>query len=281
MRCKLPATTDTTGSQTLYPQGIRAFRPQLCPPPANDLGGQAQWPGRILPGMARKEESAPTPKKQSRTGQIRSAYKMTRKVDPLVGWITLATGFLVFSVVLAVGFLVHQPIFSGLLGVTLGFLAATIVFGRRAEKAAFAQVEGQPGAAAAALNMLRKGWTVTPGVAATRNQDVVHRAVGRAGVVLVGEGTSPARVANLLATERKKVARFVPDVPVYEVQAGSEEGQVPLRRLNAKLMKMPRNLKNDQVAEVNRRLKALGTMNLPIPKGPMPKGMKMPKGPRG
>jgi hypothetical protein len=229
--------------------------------------------------MARKEESAPKPKKQSRTGQIRSAYKMTRKVDPLVGWITLAAGFLVFAVMLAIGFLVNQPIFFGLIGLMLGFLAATIVFGKRAEKAAFAQVEGQPGAAAAALNMLRKGWTVTPGVAATRNQDVVHRAVGRPGVVLVGEG-SPTRVANLLATERKKVTRFVPDVPVYEVQAGNEDGQVPLRRLNSKLMKMPRNLKNDQVAEVNRRLKALGTMNLPIPKGPMPKGMKMPKGPR-
>jgi hypothetical protein len=229
--------------------------------------------------MARKEESAPKPKKPSRTGQIRSAYKMTRKVDPLVGWITLAAGFLVFAVMLAIGFLVNQPIFFGLIGLMLGFLAATIVFGKRAEKAAFAQVEGQPGAAAAALNMLRKGWTVTPGVAATRNQDVVHRAVGRPGVVLVGEG-SPTRVANLLATERKKVTRFVPDVPVYEVQAGNEDGQVPLRRLNSKLMKMPRNLKNDQVAEVNRRLKALGTMNLPIPKGPMPKGMKMPKGPR-
>jgi hypothetical protein len=229
--------------------------------------------------MARKEESAPKPKKQSRTGQIRSAYKMTRKVDPLVGWITLAAGFLVFAVMLAIGFLVNQPIFLGLIGLMLGFLAATIVFGKRAEKAAFAQVEGQPGAAAAALNMLRRGWTVTPGVAATRNQDVVHRAVGRPGVVLVGEG-SPTRVANLLATERKKVTRFVPDVPVYEVQAGNEDGQVPLRRLNSKLMKMPRNLKNDQVAEVNRRLKALGTMNLPIPKGPMPKGMKMPKGPR-
>ena len=46
-------------------------------------------------------------------------------------------------------------------------------------------------------------------------------------------------------------------------------------------MKLPRNLKTPQVTEVNRRLKALGTMNLPIPKGPMPKGMRMPRGPRG
>jgi hypothetical protein len=233
--------------------------------------------------MAGKDAKAvkdPKKPKSSRTGQIRAAYKMTRQVDPLVGWITLAVGLVAFAVVLAIGFVVGQPIIFGLLGLMVGFLAATIIFGRRAEKAAFAQVEGQPGAAAAALNMLRRGWTVTPGVAATRNQDVVHRAVGRPGVVLVGEG-SPARIGSLLASERKKVSRFVPDVPIYELQAGNEEGQVPLRRLNNKLMKMPRNLKNDQVAEVNRRLKALGTMNLPIPKGPMPKGMKMPKGPRG
>jgi hypothetical protein len=121
---------------------------------------------------------------------------------------------------------------------------------------------------------------VTPGVAVSRNQDVVHRAVGRAGVVLVAEG-APSRVGQLLASERKKVSRFVPDVPVYELQAGNEEGQLPLRKLNAKVMKLPRNLSKHQVAEVNRRLKALGAMNLPIPKGPLPKGLKVPRGPRG
>ena len=97
--------------------------------------------------------------------------------------------------------------------------------------------------------------------------------------MLIGEG-SPNRVGSLLAAEKKKITRFVPDVPVYEVQAGDEEGQVPLRKLNRHLTKLPRNLKNPQVSEVNRRLKALGTMNLPIPKGPMPKGAKMPRGPR-
>ena len=222
---------------------------------------------------------ADAPAKTSRRGQIRAAYKMTRQVDPLVGWVTLATGFVTFAVVLAIGFLVGKPIYAGLIGLMLALLAATIVFGRRAEKAAYSQVEGQPGAAAAALNMMRRGWTVTPGVAVSRNQDLVHRAVGRPGVVLIGEGP-PNRVANLLAAEKKKVTRFVPDVPVYEVQAGDDDGQVPLRKLNRHLTKLPRNLKNPQVIEVNRRLKALGTMNLPIPKGPMPKGMKMPRGPR-
>jgi hypothetical protein len=218
--------------------------------------------------------------KQGRLRQIRSAYTMTRKVDSMVGWVTLASLFGVFAVLLAIGFVVGHPIYFGIIGVMFGVLAATIVFGRRAEKAAFSQVDGQPGAAAAALNMLRKGWTVTAGVAVTRNQDLVHRAVGRPGVVLVGEG-APTRVANLIAQEKRKVARFVPDVPIYDVQAGNEDGQIRLRRLNKHLMKLPRNLKNDQVSEVNRRLKALGTMNLPIPKGPMPKNVRMPRGPRG
>ncbi|MBA2768530.1 MAG: DUF4191 domain-containing protein [Sporichthyaceae bacterium] len=227
----------------------------------------------------RSSEGAATPAKQSRVAQIRAAYRMTRKVDPMVGWVTLAVGLLTVAVFVAIGLLVDHPIYLGLMGVMLGILGATIVFGRRAEKAAFSQVEGQPGAAAAALNMLRKGWTETPAVAVTRNQDIVHRAVGRAGVVLVGEG-SPTRVGNLLATEKRKVARFVPEVPVYDIQAGNEDGQVPLRKLNRHLMKLPRNLKNHQVSEVNRRLKALGTMSLPIPKGPMPKNVRMPKGPR-
>ncbi len=232
--------------------------------------------------MARKDSTAQdagTPAKQGRVAQIRSAYSMTRKVDPMVGWVTAAAGLLVFAVVLAVGFLIGHPVYLGIMGFMAAFLVATIVFGKRAEKAAFSQVDGQPGAAAAALNMLRRGWVVTPAVAVTRNQDIVHRAVGRPGVVLIGEG-SPTRVQALLVTEKKKVARYVPDVPVYDVQAGNGEGQVRLRKLNNHLMKLPRNLTNSQVTEVNRRLKALGTMSLPIPKGPMPKGTRMPRGPR-
>jgi hypothetical protein len=204
---------------------------------------------------------------------------MTRQADPLVGWVVLAAFFLPFAAMLALGFVLGLEWYLGILGVMLGILSATIVFGRRAEKAAFSSVEGQPGAAAAALNMLRRGWTVTPAVAVTRNQDIVHRAVGRPGVVLIGEGSS-SRLGNLLATEKKKVARFVPDVPIYDVQVGAGDGQIPLRKVNRHLMKLPRNLKPYQVSEVNRRLKALGTMTVPIPKGPLPKGMRMPRGPR-
>jgi hypothetical protein len=148
---------------------------------------------------SKKSESPDKPKKPSRIAQIRQAYSMTRKSDRWVGWITLAVFLGVVLVVLAIGFLIGHPIYLGVMGVMVGVLVATIVFGKRAEKAAFSQVDGQPGAAAAALNMLRKGWTVTPGVAVTRNQDIVHRAVGRPGVVLIAEGGGPSRLGNLLS----------------------------------------------------------------------------------
>ncbi|MDQ1603360.1 MAG: hypothetical protein QOJ49_564 [Actinomycetota bacterium] len=221
-----------------------------------------------------------TPKKQGRISQIRQAYTMTRQVDRKVGWVTLGFGLLPVVLLVVVGLLIGHPIYLGIIGAMLGFLAASFVFGRRAERAAYLQVEGQPGAAAAALNLLRRGWTITPGVAVTSRQDIVHRAVGKPGVVLIGEGP-PTRVGNLLAAEKKKVARYLPEVPVYDIQAGNDTGQIPLRKLNAHLMKLPRNLNSTQISEVNRRLRALGGVNLPIPKGPMPKNIRMPRGPRG
>ena len=220
------------------------------------------------------------PKKPRRSAQIRQAYKLTRKTDPALPWIMLAAGFLVFAIMLSLGLVLGHPIYLGILGVLLGVLAMTVIFGRRAERAAYQQIEGQPGAAAAALNSLRRGWTVTPAVAVSRQQDVVHRAVGRPGVVLVAEG-SPQRLPALLAQERRKLARLVPDIPVTELQAGNAEGQVPLRKLNAKVTRLSRSITVTQVAEVNRRLKAAGGMNVPIPKGPMPRGGRMPRAPRG
>lgn len=230
--------------------------------------------------MAREKGDAKDgERKQGRIAQIRTAYRMTRKADPLVGWVTLAWGLGVFAVFLVIGLLIDLPVYLGLLGVASGFLAATIVFGRRVERTAFAQLEGQTGAAAAVLNTLRRGWTVTPAVGATRNQDVVHRVVGRPGIVLVGEG-APSRVGNLVANERKRTARVVgPDIPIYEIVAGDGEGEIPLRKLQRHVMRLPRNLRPGEVGEVNKRLRALPQTNVPIPKGPIPRNIRLPKGP--
>lgn len=220
-----------------------------------------------------------TSEKSGRLKQIAQTYTMTKRADPKVGLVLAAVGIVTFGVVFGVGFLIGHPVYATVLGLLLAVLAMAVVFGRRAERAAFGQLEGQPGAAAAVLDNVGRGWTVTPAVAMNKSQDVVHRAVGKAGVVLVGEG-NPNRVRGLLANEKKKVARVVYNVPVTDIIVGDGEGQVPLKKIRTTLLKLPRVLAGPKVTEVNDRLRALGDLmsNMPIPKGPMPKGMRMPKG---
>ncbi|MEU3750908.1 MULTISPECIES: DUF4191 domain-containing protein [Streptomyces] len=216
---------------------------------------------------------------QGRLKQIALTYKMTRKADPKVGLVVAGVGIVVLGVLLAIGFLIGHPVYLGILGFVLALLAAAIVFGRRAERAAFGQMEGQPGAAAAVLQNVGRGWTTTPAVAMNRSQDVVHRAVGRAGIVLVAEG-NPNRVKTLLAAEKKRMSRVVLDVPVHDLIVGDGEGQVQLKKLRTTMLKLPRVLTGPQVTAANDRLRAMGDLmsNMPLPKGPMPKGMKMPRG---
>ncbi|WP_225798796.1 DUF4191 domain-containing protein [Streptomyces sp. NK15101] len=214
-----------------------------------------------------------------RLKQIALTYQMTRKADPKVGLVVAGVGIGVLGVLLAIGFLIGHPVYLGILGFVLALLAAAIVFGRRAERAAFGQMEGQPGAAAAVLQNVGRGWTTTPAVAMNRNQDVVHRAVGRAGIVLVAEG-NPNRVKTLLAAEKKRMNRVVIDVPVHDLIVGDGDGQVPLKKIRTTMLKMPRVLTGPQVTAANDRLRAMGDLmsNMPLPKGPMPKGMRMPRG---
>ncbi|MCZ7460769.1 MULTISPECIES: DUF4191 domain-containing protein [Streptomyces] len=228
--------------------------------------------------MARKDQ-AENSANPGRLKQIALTYKMTRRVDSKVGLVVAGVGIVTFGVFLAIGFLIDHPIYLGILGFLLAFLAMAIVFGRRAERAAFGQMEGQPGAAAAVLQNVGRGWTTTPAVAMNRNQDVVHRAVGRAGIVLVAEG-NPNRVKTLLAAEKKRMARVAVDAPVHDIVVGNEEGQVPLKKLRTTMTKLPRVLTGPQVTQTNDRLRAMGDLmsNMPLPKGPMPKGMRMPRG---
>ncbi|GAA1733747.1 DUF4191 domain-containing protein [Aeromicrobium alkaliterrae] len=216
-----------------------------------------------------------------RIAQMRQAYRITKNSDPNIGLILLLW-FLVVGGIMATLSLVF--ISNGVLSIVLavvfgllsGTLAALIVFGRRAERAAYAQVEGQPGAAASALQMLRRGWNVKPVVAFTKNQDIVHRVVGKPGVVLVGEG-NPNRVKSLLASERRKHQRILGDeVPVLEIVVGREEGQIPLPKLNRHLQKTKKALKPAEQTSVINKLKALDAMRpaAPMPRGPVPTSMK-------
>jgi Domain of unknown function (DUF4191) len=191
--------------------------------------------------------------------------------------ITFGSAAAIIVVFVIVGVVLHQWYLIPF-GVLLGLLAGAILFGRFAQAAQYSAIEGQPGAAAAVLENMRGNWTVTPAIAANRNMDVVHRAVGRPGVILVGEG-SPNRLAGLLAAEKKRVARVAFEVPIIEFQVGDGEGQVPISKLQRKIMRLPRQLKPAAVSDINHRLKALQP-SLQAPKGPIPKNMRQPKMPR-
>lgn len=232
--------------------------------------------------MKRKEKApkAPKPAGGGKVKQVFEAYSMTAKTDKLLP-LWLLAGFAVgFGVVFVLALLIGHPIIGGILAVGFGLMAAMVVFGQRVQKAAYSEIEGQPGAAAAALNtMKRGGWTVTPAVAVNKSQDIVHRAVGRPGIVLIGEGPAN-RVGQLLDAEKKRMNRFVQDIPVHDIIIGRGEGEIPLPKLVRFLQKMPKQISGAAVVETNDRLRAVGDLmaNVPIPKGPMPRNMRMPRG---
>lgn len=231
----------------------------------------------MLPCMA-KRNNADGEELPGRIQQIRMVAGLVHKANPRALPIVIGSGLAVLVVLVVVGLLTGLAGLLIPLGVLLGILVSVILFGRFAQTAQYSTIEGQPGAAAAVLQSMRGGWTVTPAIAANRNMDVVHRAVGRAGVVLVGEG-SPNRLPGLLAAEKKRIARVAFDVPVHDFQVGEAEGQVPLRQLQRKVMRLPRKLKGTEVADVNFRLKALPA-SLQAPKGPMPRSGRQPRMPR-
>jgi hypothetical protein len=227
--------------------------------------------------MAKKPPKAPKdPKKPGRIKQIRQSYTMTKQSDPRIGLILLGVFLLAGLAAFAVMLLIFRTIlFSAVFGVLVGILVVLIIFGRRAQRAALAQIEGKPGAAAAALGMLRKGWKTDPAIAVNKQQDLVTRVVGPPGIVLIGEG-NPNRLKPMLAAERRKHERVARETPIHELLVGNGEGQVPLPKLTKRVTKLGKELKPAQMTDVLARIKALDAnrSSIPMPKGPIPTSMK-------
>ncbi|MDI6911111.1 DUF4191 domain-containing protein [Nocardioides sp.] len=227
-----------------------------------------------------KDPKPVDPDKMSRRAQFVETYRMAKRSDPRLGlWILGSLlvggviGFVVFWILPGEGVL---GIVLAVIGALLvGTLLAMIVFGRRAQRAAYSQMEGQPGAAAAALRMLKRGWRTDPVVAFNKQQDVVHRVVGPPGIVLVGEG-NPNRLRQLMTAERRKHERVASEVPIHEVVCGNDAGQVPLPKLVRHVQKLGKAVKPAEMTDILNRLKALDAnrSNVPLPKGPVPTSMK-------
>ncbi len=215
---------------------------------------------------------------KERRAQLWQAFNIQRQEDKRL------LPYMIGAFVLIVGISVAVGVWAGGLttitiipfGVLLGGLVTFIIFGRRAQKSVYRKAEGQTGAAAWALDNLRGKWRVTPGVAATGHFDAVHRVVGRPGVILIGEGAA-SRVKPLLAQEKKRTARVIGDVPIYDLIVGNGDDEIPLAKLERHLTRLPANITVKQMDALESRLAALGSRAGAgvMPKGPLPGAGKM------
>lgn len=223
--------------------------------------------------MARESKKAKATKEPGRLKQMWQVFQMTRRYDGKAQWWMLL-GFILpvvvgvaLALILAKGS-VFLTIMWSLAGVLAGVLVAMIILGRRAERAAYGQIAGQPGAVGAVFkSSLPRGWSGSemPVNVNGRTQDAIYRAVGRGGVALVAEGPK-SRTKKMLEDERRKVKRVLPNVPITVFHVGPDENSVPLNKLSKRFRRVKSTLRKAEVQQISNRLGSLGNQ-LPIPKG--------------
>ncbi|MBB5082512.1 DUF4191 domain-containing protein [Nonomuraea endophytica] len=216
--------------------------------------------------------------KPGRIKQLRMIAQIIKQANPKGLPIVFLSAVATLAVAVVIGLVIDQLIYSIILGIMLAFTVGLVVFGQLAQRAQYSILHGQTGAAAAVLQGMRGNWQVTPAISVNRDQDLIHMVVGFPGVVLVSEGPGN-RVAKMLTAEKKRLSRVALGIEIYDLQCGDGEGQIPLAKLQRHIMKLPRNLKKPAVNEVKDRLRSL-PKNMPLPKGPMPKGARVPRGPK-
>lgn len=196
----------------------------------------------------------------------------------LVLLVSLAAG-------LGVGFVtgdgsVFTMVLWGVSGFITGVLFAMIVMSKKAERNAYMQIEGQAGAVGAVLDsQIKRGWRTSsmPIAVNPKSREAVYRMIGRAGVVLISEGSS-SRVQQMLEDEARKVLRSAPGAAVHKVRVSVDDSGVRIFGLLKHVYKLPKSLSRGEVTAVSNRLDALGShASVPIPKGIDPNKMRAPK----
>ena len=232
--------------------------------------------------MAKKSDQPAKPKRENPFKRIASVYKTIKAIDPQVTLWMLLAFVVVLGVGTLIGLLVGHVILALIVAIAFALLAAMIVLSRRGERAAFAQMEGQRGASIGGLSALRRGWYYDqePVAAdATKPSEintaaVVFRALGRPGIVLLGEGPKH-RVDKLFVKETKKVSRVAPGVPVHTFIVGTGEGELPPRKIRMTLTKLRPALSKEEMSVVNKRLKSLPGIRQGVPAGVDPSRARM------
>jgi hypothetical protein len=223
--------------------------------------------------MAQKNQSAG--KEPGKVKQLWNIFLMTKKTDKALVPLLILT--LVLPLVLGIGLAIWISggsiltlILYIITGIMVSILLTLVVLGNRAERTAYQQISGQPGAVGAVLrSALRRVWQASefPVAVNPRTQEAVYRAVGKPGVVLIGEGAQ-AKTKKMLDDERRAVLRAVPEIPVHYIFVGPDADSTPLHKLSKTMRSFKKSLRKAEVLAVSHRLNSLSRGgNLPIPKG--------------
>ena len=144
----------------------------------------------------------------------------------------MALAFVVtMAVAVGIGLMFGSPWiwYAVIVGLPLAALAATIVMSRRAERAAYGRLAGQPGAAGAALTSLRGGWFTSAEPVAVEGARSGSFADAALGAVAARAQGPVARAGDL--GRRRRVAAGPAHPPHRPSGAATRPGGDRLRRV--------------------------------------------------
>ena len=218
--------------------------------------------------------------------QLRTLFTFTRQAYP---WLPFALAGIVLAGIalgIAVGFLippvaVWSVIIWGVTGLLAGILAAMMTMTRLSTTAMYRKIDGIPGAAGHVLSTgLGRNWQASemPVGVNPRTQEAVYRAIGRGGVVVIGEGAR-GRLTRLVNDERSKVQRVASGVPVTVLYVGHGEDEVAIKDLAKTIKALPKKIDRTTMAAVIKRVDSVSQSlaSLPIPKGIDPTKARAPR----
>jgi len=218
--------------------------------------------------------------------QIRTLYTFTQKEFRWLPYLLGGVLLLGAGVGVAIGFLIPpvaiwSVILWGITGLMLGILASMMTMTRLSTQAMYKKIDGMPGATGHVLSTsLGRAWQASemPVGINPKTQEAVYRAVGRGGVVIVGEGTR-GRLTRLVNDERSKVQRVAAGVPVTVLYVGHGEGDLPISKLASTIKALPKKIDRTTQAAVIKRIDSVSQSltSLPIPKGIDPTRARAPR----
>ncbi len=218
--------------------------------------------------------------------QIRTLYTFTHEAYSWLPYLLIGILLVGIGVGVLIGFFapplaVWSVILWGISGLMFGLFAGLMVLTRLSTTAMYKKIDGMPGATGHIMSTaLGRSWQTSdmPVGINPKTQEAVYRAIGRGGIVLVGEGAR-GRLTRLVGEERAKVQRVASGVPVHVFYVGHGTDEVPISRLAKTIKSLPKAIDRATMAAVIKRVDSVSQSlaSLPIPKGIDPTKVRAPR----